>query len=39
MSLSDLALQKNIGADACLVGEFCMRAKDRVALIKDMKNV
>jgi indole-3-glycerol phosphate synthase len=38
-SLDDVKAQKLMGADACLIGEFCMRAKDRVSLIKDMKNV
>jgi indole-3-glycerol phosphate synthase len=38
-SLEDVKAQKLIGADACLIGEFCMRANDRVTLIKEMKNV
>jgi indole-3-glycerol phosphate synthase len=38
-SLDDLKKQKLLGADACLVGEFCMRAKDRRKLIAQMKNV
>lgn len=39
LSLDDLRRQKQAGADACLVGEFCMRSSDRARLIKEMKNV
>lgn len=39
LSLNDLRRQKEIGADACLVGEFCMRAENRARLIGEMKNV
>lgn len=39
MSLEALRAQREAGADACLVGEFCMRAADRVSLIREMKNV
>lgn len=38
-SLRDLRAVKSLGADACLVGEFCMRAADRRALIGEMKHV
>jgi indole-3-glycerol phosphate synthase len=39
LSLDDLRAQKLIGADACLVGEFCMRAKDRRACVAAMKGI
>jgi indole-3-glycerol phosphate synthase len=39
LSLDDVKAQKLIGADACLVGEFCMRAKDRRACVAAMKGV
>ncbi len=39
MSVDDLRAQKLAGADAALVGEYCMRAKDRAAAVKEMKNV
>jgi indole-3-glycerol phosphate synthase len=38
-SLEDLKAQKAMGADACLVGEFCMRAKDRKLLVAQMKGI
>jgi indole-3-glycerol phosphate synthase len=38
-SLDDLKKQRAFGADACLVGEFCMRAKDRKNLIRSMKSI
>jgi indole-3-glycerol phosphate synthase len=38
-SLDDLKKQKDCGADACLVGEFCMRAKDRCRLVREMKSI
>lgn len=39
LSIEDLKRQKQAGADACLVGEFCMRSRDRVGLIREMKKV
>ncbi|MBP5242789.1 MAG: indole-3-glycerol phosphate synthase TrpC [Clostridia bacterium] len=39
MSADDVRAQKSAGADAVLVGEFFMRANDRVKLIREMKNV
>jgi indole-3-glycerol phosphate synthase len=37
--LDDLKKQKQAGADACLVGEFCMKAPDRIGLLREMKHV
>jgi indole-3-glycerol phosphate synthase len=39
LSLDDLKQQKELGADSCLVGEFCMKAQDRVRLLREMKDV
>lgn len=38
-SLEDLQAQRDAGADACLVGEFLMRAQDRRALLRRMLTV
>ena len=38
-SLDDVATIARMGADAALVGEFLMRAEDKVSLLAQMRTV